>query len=167
MKKILIFAFSIILFTSCEKEKKFVIPKTSLDLPKQEMPGVAPENRPKQKLTVITFEKTEHDFGTIKAGDEVQYSFKFENTGKNDLIISKAFGSCGCTVPDFPKEPIKPSEEGKIKVSFNSKNKYGEQSKTIYVYANTERGVENLKIKASIPGGKTRKKNPLTNTIKK
>lgn len=102
------------------------------------------------KITVMTFDKVEHDFGVIKQGDVVDYSFKFKNTGDNDLIITDAKGSCGCTVPDYPREAIKPGESGKIKVSFDSKKKSGQQLKSITLTANTEKGKEILRIKSTI-----------------
>lgn len=102
------------------------------------------------KYPVIEFEKTEHDFGMIKQGDKVTYIFKFKNTGEGDLIISKAKGSCGCTVPEYPKEPVKPGTEGQIKVSFNSAGKHGKQTKSVTLMTNTEKGTERLEIHANI-----------------
>jgi plastocyanin len=86
---------------------------------------------------VMKFEKETHDFGKIKQGDIVNYEFKFTNTGKSPLIITGAQASCGCTTPEWPKQPIKPGENGSIKVTFNSKGKMGLQDKQILVTANT------------------------------
>jgi len=86
---------------------------------------------------VLKFEKETHDFGKIKAGDIVNYEFKFTNTGSSPLIITNAVASCGCTTPIWPKDPIKPGESGSIKVTFNSKGKMGLQDKQIQVTANT------------------------------
>jgi hypothetical protein len=80
---------------------------------------------------VMTFDEMEFNFGTIKQGDIVTHEFKFKNTGKEPLIISEAHGSCGCTVPEYPKEPIKPNGTGVIKVTFNSAGKMGAQDKTV------------------------------------
>lgn len=102
------------------------------------------------ELTQMTFDEVEHDFGTINSGDKVDCVFTFTNTGDYDLIITNAHGSCGCTVPEYPKEPTKPGESGEIKVSFNSKGKSGEQTKTVTLAVNTENRKEVLKIKASI-----------------
>lgn len=102
------------------------------------------------KYPVMTFEKTTHDFGTINQGDVVTYVFKFTNSGQSDLIISNAAGSCGCTVPEFPKTPIKPGQSDKIKVSFNSNGKSGNQQKTVTIAANTANAKETLTIKANI-----------------
>lgn len=102
------------------------------------------------KYPVMSFEKTEHDFGTINEGAKVTYTFNFKNTGASDLIISNAVGSCGCTVPEYPKEPVKPGESGKLKVSFNSAGKSGNQHKNVTVSTNTQTGKEIINIKANI-----------------
>jgi len=102
------------------------------------------------KLPIMTFEKDFHDFGKITAGEKVTYSFKFSNTGKSDLIISTAAGSCGCTVPEFPKEPIKPGKTGYIKVQFNSEGRSGVQEKQVTIVANTIPNTNELKIRSEV-----------------
>lgn len=102
------------------------------------------------KYPMMSFERTEHDFGKINAGDKVTYTFNFTNTGAADLVISNAVGSCGCTVPEYPKEPVKPGASGKIKVTFNSTGKSGNQQKTVTISTNTQAGKELLTIKAMI-----------------
>lgn len=79
------------------------------------------------------FEMEEYNFGSIKQGDKVEYEFVFTNVGKEPLVITNAAGSCGCTVPEWPKEPIKKGEKGKIKVTFNSAGKQGMQDKTVTI----------------------------------
>ena len=86
---------------------------------------------------VMKFEFDSHDFGKIKEGDKVTYGFKFTNTGKSPLIVTNAVASCGCTVPEWPKEPLQPGANGIIKVTFNSAGKSGLQDKQITVTANT------------------------------
>lgn len=108
---------------------------------------------PPGKTTSMVFNKKEHNFGDINQGDKVSYNYTFKNTGANDLIISSAQGSCGCTVPEYPKTPIKPGKSGTMKVSFDSKGKTGQQSKTVTIRANTATGVETLTIKANVKGG--------------
>lgn len=108
---------------------------------------------PPAKTTNMVFNKKEHDFGEIKQGDKVSYTFTFKNTGDNDLTIISANASCGCTVPEYTKEPLKPGKSGKMKVSFDSSGKTGVQTKTVTVRANTPTGYETLKIKATIKGG--------------
>ncbi|BDS12839.1 DUF1573 domain-containing protein [Aureispira anguillae] len=100
--------------------------------------------------TALVFEKTIHDFGKIKEGESVTYTFKFKNTGEHPLIISNARGSCGCTVPKWPKEAIAPGEEGEIQVIFNSRGKKGKQHKSITLTANTDPANTRLYIKAEV-----------------
>jgi hypothetical protein len=89
------------------------------------------------KLPKFSFEKDTHDFGVIFQGEKVSYGFKFTNTGKTDLIINSASGSCGCTVPNYPKNPIPPGGSGQIDVTFDSNGKQGKQTKTVTLIANT------------------------------
>ena len=99
----------------------------------------------------MSFDKTLHDFGTIQEGETVETIFTFTNTGKSDLIIVDARGSCGCTVPEYPKNtPIPPGETGKIRVSFDSSNKPNMQQKTVTISANTDSGRETIRIKALV-----------------
>lgn len=86
----------------------------------------------------ISFEENSFDFGTLEEGDKVEHVFKFTNTSDNPLTITNARGSCGCTVPEWPREPIAPGEGGEIKVKFDSKGKKGKQSKTVTITANTD-----------------------------
>lgn len=85
----------------------------------------------------IKFDTTTFDFGTVTAGEVVTHVFNFTNTGKGPLVISKANASCGCTVPDYPRDPIMPGGSGKISVQFNTTGKLGAQNKTVTVTANT------------------------------
>lgn len=98
----------------------------------------------------FTFEGEDHDFGSIAEGDVVNHVFKFTNTGEAPLIISSATASCGCTVPQWPKEPVPVGGTGEIHVSFNSKNKPGIQNKTVTITANTNPTQSRLKIKANV-----------------
>ena len=97
----------------------------------------------------IKFEETTHDFGEIKQNVEVQTSFNFKNTGKVPLVITNATSSCGCTVPEYPKEAIAPGESGAIKVVYNGSGKDA-ISKTVTLTTNTEQGTELLTIKAFV-----------------
>lgn len=99
---------------------------------------------------VMKFEKEEYSFGTIKQGEKVEYSFEFINNGKEPLIISEAHGSCGCTVPEWPKQPLKKGEKGLIKVTFNSAGKQGMQDKTITITSNASDSPKVLHIKGNV-----------------
>ena len=97
----------------------------------------------------INFEETTHDFGEIKQGVEVQTLFNFKNTGKVPLVITNASSSCGCTVPEYPKEAIAPGATGAIKVVYNGSGN-GNITKTVTLTTNTEQGTETLTINANV-----------------
>ncbi len=111
----------------------------------------ATPTNPNQKSTAISFAKFEHDYGQVAPESANRYAFVFTNTGKEPLIISGATGSCGCTVPNYPKEPIMPGKTGKIDVEFKpSATQLGPQEKTVTVTANTDPAQTILKIKANV-----------------
>ena len=87
-------------------------------------------------MPAITWVKTMHDFGKITQGEKAEYSFKFTNTGNGQLLISGATASCGCTVPQFSKEPINPGQDGYIKVIFDSDKRLDKFEKTVTVTSN-------------------------------
>lgn len=105
---------------------------------------------PNAKLPKFSFTKESHDFGTIEEGTIAKYDFEFTNEGEAPLIISSASGSCGCTVPQWPREPIAPGETGKIHVEFNSNGRTGNQSKTVTLNANTVPNKRILRISALV-----------------
>ena len=84
----------------------------------------------------MVFEATEWNFGEITQGESVEYAFEFTNTGSEPLIITNAKGSCGCTVPVWPREPLAPGESGVVDVKFNSKGKKGKQNKKVTLTTN-------------------------------
>lgn len=93
---------------------------------------------PDSEKPVLKFKEPLFRFKPVKEGEEVTHSFAFTNTGKSDLLISYASASCGCTVPEWPKEPIGPGESGVIKATFNTEGKQGKQNKKIVITANTK-----------------------------
>jgi hypothetical protein len=99
-------------------------------------PNTASAEVKEGSLPTLTFEKIRHNFGEITHGETVSYNFTFTNTGEGDLLISNAKGSCGCTVPKWPKTPIAAGEKGEIKVTFNSNNRQGKQQKTVTLVTN-------------------------------
>lgn len=92
----------------------------------------------------VAVEKTTYEFGTITQGEKVKHEFKFKNVGKTPLIITNASATCGCTVPDYPKNPIKPGEEGIIAVVFDSAGKLGQQDKVVTVTSNANPSFDQL-----------------------
>ena len=136
--------------TACQQEEKkdaatsistdvINVPSTASGEPAT--PGSAP---------LMVFNEALHDFGTITQGEKVTYSFVFKNTGGSDLVISSAQGSCGCTVPSYPKEPIKAGQESKIDILFNSEGKSGLVQKTVTLVTNCNPSTKILTISATI-----------------
>ena len=141
-KHLLLFSFLLTTFTfsqlfaqtpetaSDAKDKKTVaLPVSTLDQ----------ANAPQYTKAVLTFDEKEHRYGTIKGGEIVEHTFTFKNTGTEDLKIEGVKASCGCTTPEWPKEPIAPGESGAIKVTFNSKGKGGYQHKSVTVRYGAEK----------------------------
>lgn len=105
---------------------------------------------PTGPTTNMQFVESEFDFGTVSQGDAVEHVYKFKNTGTEPLIISSAKGSCGCTVPTWPKEPIAPGGEGSMVVQFDTKGKSGPQNKKVTITANTNPQQSFIYIKGNI-----------------
>lgn len=98
----------------------------------------------------ITFEETAHDFGDIYQDDKVEHTFTFENTGTAPLIITNVQTTCGCTAPEWPKEPVLPGQTAEILVRFDSKGKFGRQNKVISVISNSVATVNQVKITTNV-----------------
>jgi hypothetical protein len=113
-------------------------------------PARAEAAAPAGPTTTMTFTEYEHDFGTLNEGDEVTHVFEFTNTGSEPLLLSNCKGSCGCTVPKCPKEPIAPGASGSIEVKFNSKGKKNAQTKRVTIDANTDPAQTILTISANV-----------------
>jgi hypothetical protein len=127
--------------TSCsdrDKEKKIAEMESKL------------RKEAESKKAVIEFETTEHDFGTINEGDPAEFTYNFKNTGEAPLVISEVKPSCGCTIPDYTKNPVNVGESGFVKVTFDSNNKKDLVTKTVTVIANTEPKQMTLKFQARI-----------------
>ena len=132
MKKVFVsIALVGMLFASCGEEKT----ELSTDIVTND--ATAEEGASATAMPKMKFEKDLFDFGKISQGEKVSFSYTFTNTGDADLVITSAQGSCGCTVPTWPKEPIKAGETGKIDVVFDSNGKSGKQHKKVTIVANT------------------------------
>jgi len=106
-------------------------------------------NKDNKDLPEIFFEKTTHDYGTVKYDGDGTCEFTFKNTGKEPLILTQVKASCGCTTPTWPKEPIKTGEKGTIVVKYNTKIS-GAFTKSIRVYSNAKTALVTLNIKGSV-----------------
>lgn len=133
--KFAILVVSFLTMVSCKEEKKSEDQQLLKDSSSatSQVPAEA-----KPAPTQIAFEENEHDFGKIKEGEIVEHTFSFTNTGNNPLVVRDARASCGCTIPEWTKEPIQPGKDGKITVKYNSSGKEGAIKKTVSVFANTE-----------------------------
>lgn len=140
MRKLVFFAATLSLaVVSCKKE----------DASSKIENSAATENAETKGFAVAKFDKTEHNFGDLKKGQKATTEFTITNTGTSDLVIVDAHASCGCTVPEYPKTPIKPGESAPIEVVFSA-NSVGMQNKTVTIKANTENTNELLTIKANV-----------------
>jgi hypothetical protein len=142
MKKTIVLAsLSLIMTVGAFAQDK----KAAQTAPAQTAPATDMKNAPE-----MTLEVEEYNFGTIKQGESVTREFAFTNTGKEALIISNAQGSCGCTVPEYPKAPIPPKGKGVIKVTFNSAGKQGMQDKTVTLTSNAKNSPKVLHIRGTV-----------------
>ena len=107
-------------------------------------------SQPSNKQPVITFDKTEHDFGTILQGERVTYTFHFTNTGNMPLIVSNVKTSCGCTIGDFSRAPVEPGKQGTIRATYDSKGHHGMQTRTLTVVSNTNPNQTVLRLKVLV-----------------
>lgn len=101
------------------------------------IPVSAEEEIDTEYVPKMTFDEMIYDFGTVKEGDIVEHTFRFKNTGEVPLLIGDARTTCGCTVPTYTTDYIKPGKGGKIKVVFDTKNLSGSQTKPITIVSNT------------------------------
>lgn len=99
-----------------------------------------------QDLGKFKFKEETHDFGDVPDGPKAECDFEFRNVGKTPIIISEAHGSCGCTVPDWPKEPVKPKHKAKIHVAYNTAGRVGPINKDIIITSNAQQGTMKLHI---------------------
>ena len=139
---------SIIILTSCGSQVSDLelrVAKLETEIASMRKGGVS-SIVPAGAFPKFSFDQEEHNFGQIKDGDIVSHTFRFTNTGQAPLIISKATAACGCTVPQWPKQPIPVGGSGEIQVQFDSSNKPGMQNKVVTITANTESKVKKLLI---------------------
>lgn len=104
-----------------------------------------------QQKAVISAEQTSYDFGTIKEADgKVSHTFQIKNDGNMPLVITRVIASCGCTTPEWTKEPIAPGKTGDIKVTYDPSGRPGPFTKTISVYSNVKTGSFILTIRGEV-----------------
>jgi hypothetical protein len=151
---IVLLVFMLVISTGCGKRTSEQGRTVSPDLVTN--PITASGKNEKNDLPVMKFEQTKHDFGLVVQGEKVEWTFKFTNTGGADLIISNASSTCGCTVANYSKEPVKPGGTGSVSVVFNSAGRSGIQTKGVNLLTNAQPNNIELEVTASIyvPSGK-------------
>jgi len=170
VKSMMLLALVVVLASACkdrDAEKKIAQLEARLAelegkkaSPSGVTPGITPspspvaaqpaEQKPDGPVATMDFTSMDHDFGTINEGDVVEHTYKFKNTGEAPLIIQSAQGSCGCTVPEWSKEPIPVGGTGFVKAKFDSNGKANAQNKTVTVTANTWPKQTVLRFKAMV-----------------
>lgn len=163
MKRTLIPSFfaAALLFSACNNDKPTEVGAAGMNAaanaadatanPVVDNPNVTSETEaPNPNAPVMTFEETEYNFGDIQPGAVVKHTFSFTNTGKSPLLIENATASCGCTTPNWTKEPIAPGGKGTIDVQFDSHGKMGLQNKQVSIRANTQPTITQIAIRTNI-----------------
>jgi len=115
-----------------------------------QQPAVQQPAQPALPATSINFKEPKKDFGKVLASSTNRHTFVFTNTGTEPLVISNAKGSCGCTVPKWPQEPIAPGETGEISVEYKPAGQSGVQTKFVTITANTNPATTQLTITGDI-----------------
>ena len=144
MKRIVLSLLVVFVLISCETNNNNI----STDLVNN--PVSADGINKGANVPVIQFEKTEHDYGKILQGEQVSYTFKFKNVGDAPLLITSIEKTCGCTSPEFTRTPVKPGDDGKITITYDSKGHKGFQNKRLIVKANTNPSESIIRIKAQV-----------------
>ena len=141
-----------ILLMSCQPEQKSVkeLTEETAETDATRMPYDEDGNLDTINIAKFEWDFISYEFGDVDEGELVKFSYKFKNVGKVPLIVSGATGSCGCTVPSTPEEPIAPGETGEIKVQFNSDGRPGKASKQVTITANTYPRVTKLDLSGNV-----------------
>jgi hypothetical protein len=143
MRNQVLYFLTALIFSSCISDDR----KTSIDLIKNPITGLESID---VGMPEIEMQEDFFDFGDVLQGEIVSHDFLLKNIGNDKLIINSDKGSCGCTVPDWPKEPILPSQEVAVKVSFNSNNREGKQKKTVTLKTNAIPNIKVITILANV-----------------
>lgn len=129
---------------SCKKNEK------ADPMPEHHAEEVVAEPTPDHPKTTATFVKESHDFGILQKGEVVKYVYEITNTGDKPLYIYSVEPACGCTAPDYTKEPIAAGQKGQVTLQFESKNFTGPVHKTAQVVMNTDQSPVTLSFKANV-----------------
>lgn len=147
MKKtiVLLSSLALISLSSVAQDKKTAVATPTAPVAAQPAQAATPAQNPDLS---IKFNEEEHNFGNVPEGPSASYEFEFKNIGKVPIIFSDVHGSCGCTVPTWPKEPILPGKKNKITVTYSTQGRVGQINKTVTVTSNV--GTKILKISGNV-----------------
>ena len=163
MKKILISLLCLtVSFTAVKAQDKNVAPAVLPTSGPANQNRVLPQTPPAPvaapavdpKAGIFKFKEETHDFGTVVEGPQAECDFEFKNVGKSPIIISEAHGSCGCTVPKWPTEPILPKHKGIIHVTYNTTGRVGNISKDVFITSNAQQSPMKLHITGTVKAKK-------------
>ena len=132
MKKVIITLFCLTLTTVAVRAQDKKAPMTA-PVPAPQTAPAAPEVDPNAGVFKFKDKDNTHDYGEVPEGPTAEYDFEFTNTGKKAIVISEAHGSCGCTVPKWPHEPIPPKGKGVIHVTYNTDHRPGPITKEVTI----------------------------------
>lgn len=138
-KSILVLAMASLVAVACQKKEEVTTQTPQVE-----------EVIEKTAITSLALSENHYNFGAIKKGETVQHTYEITNTGDNPLVISDVKPACGCTAPEFTKDPILPGQKGKIVLSFDSTNFDGLVNKQASVYANVEQSPIMLTFSAEV-----------------
>lgn len=110
-----------------------------------------------QKVAFIKFSDAKQNYGFCQQGEIIKFEYHFENTGDDTLRISEIKVSCGCTVANFPKEPVNPGDQGVVTLYFDTKEKYDRQDRTVDVISNATNSPTSLRFKCIVKYKKSEK----------
>lgn len=116
----------------------------------QDQKATATTEKADKNAGIFKFKEETHDFGEVKEGPAAECDFVFKNTGKSPIVISNAHGTCGCTIPSWPKEPIMPGKSGTIHVSYNTSGRVGPIVKDVVITSNAQQSPMMLHIKGTV-----------------
>ena len=159
MKQILISLLCLtVTFTSVKAQDKNTVPTVTAQPNAANTNRVLPQTTPPPpaapavdpKAGIFKFKKETHGFGSVMEGPQAECDFEFKNVGKSPIIISEAHGSCGCTVPKWPSEPILPKHKGVIHVTYNTTGRVGNISKDVYITSNAQQSPMKLHITGNV-----------------
>lgn len=145
MKQVFLSILTLLLLAACHP-----VEKTDFDISIIQNPNSAQGYDSTAAMPHIEFDCNQHDFGRLTEGESISYSFHFRNTGSADLVIANCEATCGCTVADYPRNPVVPGGEGYVTVTFSSSGKNGQQVQDVTVVSNSQPARTKLRILAQV-----------------